>query len=247
MGNEEFGRILKQALEEKVQDMAASPYLLERVKMEAEARSRKERNFMGISKKIAVAAAVCVMSVTAYAAVSSFSGAAGYSSTDIKTFAQLEKADDKLGLDAKFVESFSNGLTFSYAGTGEDFGVDENGNQAGAAYKNISVTYESKDGRSVTLGISEGDPFADDGAEWPEGYTTMKNKFVPDGYEVTPEEIALQEAGKLNVAFGGGQEVEIMESEGYYWEADGLYYHLTAFDMGFGEAAMAQMAAEIMQ
>ena len=49
MENEKFDQILKRALENKVRDMAASPYLLENVKIEAEARSRKERKFMGIS------------------------------------------------------------------------------------------------------------------------------------------------------------------------------------------------------
>ena len=84
MENEKFDQILKRALENKVRDMAASPYLLENVKIEAEARSRKERKFMGISKKIAVAAAVCVMSVTAYAAVSNLVGTTGGTTKDIK-------------------------------------------------------------------------------------------------------------------------------------------------------------------
>ena len=113
MENEKFDQILKRALENKVRDMAASPYLLENVKIEAEARSRKERKFMGISKKIAVAAAVCVMSVSAYAAVSNLAVISGYTTADIKTFAQLEKAEDKLGFDINLVETFSNGMTFS--------------------------------------------------------------------------------------------------------------------------------------
>lgn len=247
MKNEKFDLILKRALEEKVRDVAASPYLLEKVKIEAEARNRKEQNYMGISKKIAVAAAICVMSVTAYAAVSNFAGVSGHTTNDIKTFAQLEKAEDKLGLDAKFVEAFSNGMTFSYAGTGEEQGKDENGNAVGTAYKTISIQYVDGNGNDVSLHVSEGSPYVDEGMEQPEGYAVMENKFVPNGYEPTEEELALQEAGRLNIGYGGAnQEVQTMQSEAYYWEADGLYYHLMAFDLNLGEDAFRQMAAEIM-
>ncbi len=240
MENEKFDQILKRALENKVRDMAASPYLLENVKIEAEARSRKERKFMGISKKIVVAAAVCVMSVTAYAAVSNLAVISGYTTADIKTFAQLEKAEDKLGLDAKFVESFSNGMTFSYAGTGTEQGQDENGNNVGTAYKTISVTYEDKDGKSVGLHISEGSPNEDAGQQGPEGYHVLENKFVPADYEPTEEELA------LNIGYGT-DEVQTMRSESYYWEADGLYYSLLGFDLNLGEEGFKQMAAEIME
>ncbi len=246
MENEKFDQILKRALENKVRDMAASPYLLENVKIEAEARSRKERKFMGISKKIVVAAAVCVMSVTAYAAVSNLTKVSSHTTNDIKTFAQLEKAEDKLGLDAKFVESFSNGMTFSYAGTGTEQGQDENGNNVGTAYKTISVTYEDKDGKSVGLHISEGSPNEDAGQQGPEGYHVLENKFVPADYEPTEEELALQKAGKLNIGYGT-DEVQTMRSESYYWEADGLYYSLLGFDLNLGEEGFKQMAAEIME
>lgn len=248
MKNEKFDQILKHALENKVQDMAASPYLLENVKIEAEARSRKERNFMGISKKIAVAAAVCVISVTAYAAVSSLSGISSHTTNDIKTFAQLEKADDKLGLDAKLAENLSNGMTFTRGGTGEEFGWDENGNKLEKSYKKLTATYEDENGNSISLSITEGSPMVDAGKQEPEGYHVLMNKFVPDGYEPTEEELALQEAGKLNIGYGGAdQEVENMQSEAYYWEADGLYYCLIGFDLNLGEEAFAQMAADIMK
>lgn len=248
MRNDEFDQILKHALEDKVRDMAASPYLLEKVKIEAEARSRKERDFMGISKKIAVVAAVCVMSVTAYAAVSSLSGVSSHTTNNIKTFAQLEKAEDKLGLDANLVETLSNGMTFAYGGTGEEYGWDENGNKLDKSYKMLTASYEDKNGGSISLSVTEGSPRADAGEQEPEGYHVLENKFVPDGYEPTEEELALQEAGKLNIGYGGAdQEVMNMQSESYYWEDDGLYYCLIGFDLNLGEEAFAQMAADIMK
>ena len=246
MENEKFDQILKRALENKVRDMAASPYLLEYVKIEAEARSRKERKFMGISKKIAVAAAVCVMSVTAYAAVSNLAGTTGGTTKDIKTFAQLEKADDKLGLNANLVESFSNGMTFKDGGIGENYGVDENGNEMGKAYKRLSASYEDKDGNRVTLIIDEGNHYVDAGQEASKGYSAHENLFVPPDYEPTEEELALQKAGKLNIGYGA-DEVERTVSESYYWQEDGLYYGLIGFDLNLGEEGFAQMAAEIME
>ena len=44
----------------------------------------------------------------------------------------------------------------------------------------------------------------------------------------------------------GSEEVEIMQMEYYGWNDEGIYYSLVGFDCGFGEEAMAQMAAEIM-
>ena len=248
MENEKFDQILKRALENKVRDMAASPYLLENVKIEAEARSRKERKFMGISKKIVVAAAVCVMSVTAYAAVSNLAVISGYTTADIKTFAQLEKAEDKLGFDINLVETFSNGMTFSDGGTGEDHGIDEYGREMDKAYKTLAATYKDENGNHVTLRVTEGSPEADAGEDVAEGYSTMKNMFLPPDYEYEPteEEKALQEAGKLNIAYGSS-EVEIKTSESYYWNEDGMYYCLIGFDLDLGEEAFKQMAAEIME
>lgn len=250
MRNEEFEQILKQALENRAKEITASPYLLEKVKLEAEARGRKERKFMGISKKIAVAAAICVMSVTAYAAVSNLAGTTGHTTTDIKTFAQLEKAEDKLGFDISLPDTLSNGMTFSDGGTGEEYGWDENGNRLDKTYKMLAATYKGKDGKHVSLHITEGDPRVDAGEQAPEGYSTMTNKFLPADYEgeyeLTEEEIALQEAGKLNIAYGSS-EVEIKESESYYWEKDGLYYCLIGFDLNLGEEAFAEMAADIMK
>lgn len=250
MRNEEFEQILKQALENRAKEITASPYLLEKVKLEAEARGRKERKFMGISKKIAVAAAICVMSVTAYAAVSNLAGISSHSTNDIKTFAQLEKAEDKLGFDISLPDTLSNGMTFSDGGTGEEYGWDENGNRLDKTYKMLTAAYKDGDGNSISLHVTEGDPRVDAGEKAPEGYSTMTNKFLPPDYEgeyeLTEEEIALQEAGKLNIAYGSS-EVEVMQSESYYWEADGLYYCLIGFDLNLGEEAFAQMAADIMK
>ena len=72
--------------------------------------------------------------------------------------------------------------------------------------------------------------------------------FLPPDYEYEPteEEKALQEAGKLNIAYGSS-EVEIKTSESYYWNEDGMYYCLIGFDLDLGEEAFKQMAAEIME
>ena len=55
----------------------------------------------------------------------------------------------------------------------------------------------------------------------------------------------MRDAGEIFVSYGTA-DVQWNEMENYSWEDNGVYYSLTAADCGFGEEAMAAMAAEIM-
>ena len=241
----EFDRLMKQALEEKVRDVEPSENLLVNIRREADER-RKEYGFMKINMKkmVTAAAVICALSVTCYAA-GQLGSVVSHNGPDIETFAELEKAEKKLGFDAKFVETFENGMTFQNGGVGETQGQDEDGNPMGKKYKMMTVSYADEKGNKVSLNIDGGSPYVDAGVEEAEGYCTETYKFVPTDYELTEEDKEKEATGEWVISCGS-EEVEMMQMEYYGWNDEGVYYSLVSFDCDFGEVAMAQMAAEIM-
>lgn len=241
----EFDTLIKEALEERVKEIEPSEQMLENIRREAKER-RKETGSMKFGmKKVVAVAAICLMSVTAYAATQMV-GTIGYSTTDITAYEDLAKAEKKLGFDAKYVESFANGFTFENGGIGATQGMDENNNPVGEEYGVLTVCYKNDAGNTLNLRIEEGNPYVDAGNEAGKGYSVSKNKFVPPDYELTEEDKALRDSGELNIAFGS-DEVELKTFEHYQWQDDGLYYSLGVFDCDLGEEAMKAMAAEVMK
>ncbi|WP_458407500.1 hypothetical protein [Anaerotignum sp.] len=241
----DFERLMKQALAEKVRDVEPSENMLANIRAEANER-RKETGFMkmNMKKMVAAVAAICALSVTCYAA-GQLGSVTSSSTPNIETFAELEKAEKKLGFDAKFVETFANGMTFQRGGTGETQGQDEDGNPMGEKYKTMTVSYADEQGNKVNLLIDGGSPYADAGVEMTEGYSSDTYLFLPNEDALTEEYKAMQDAGEIYISYGT-EDVQWNEMENYSWEDDGVYYALVASDCGFGEEAMAAMAAEIM-
>lgn len=241
----DFDTWMKEALAKKVETLAPSAEMLENIRKEAkEGRKEKDSMKFGIKKVIAVAA-VCMLSVTAYAATQLASVSIG-TTNNITAYEDLARAEKKLGFDAKYVEKFDNGFTFDSAGTGETQGKDEEGNAIGKEYNVLSISYKNADGQTVSYMVEDGSVYADAGQKVTEGYSVSKNKFVPPDYELTEEDKALQETGELNIAFGSDK-VELKTFEYYSWEDDGLYYSLGVFDADLGEAGLRDMAEQIMK
>ncbi len=240
----DFDRWMKEALTKKVQNLEPSEQMLENIRKEAEER-RKENGFMKFGmKKIVAVAAVCVMSVTAYAATQ-LASVSVWTTNNITAYEDVEKAEKKLGMDAKYVEHFDNGFTFDRAGTGQEQGQDEEGNPVGNEYNVLSISYKNKDGQTVHFSAQNGSAYADAGQEETEGYVVTANKFVPPDYELTEEDRAMQAAGELNIGYGSDK-VELKTFEKYSWLDGGLYYTLGVFDCNLGEDVLKDMAAEIM-
>ena len=240
-----FDMLIRQALAEKVRDVEPSDDLLKKIRTEADER-RKENGLMkyNMKKMAAAAAVICALSVTCYAA-GQLGSVVSSSSPDIGTFAGLEKAEKKLGFDAKFVETFENGMTFQRGGTGETQGQDEDGNPVGKKYKTLTVSYADQEGNEVTLLIDGGSPYADAGVETTKGYSKDTFLFLPNEDALTEEYKAMEDAGEIYISYGTAEE-EWNVMENYSWEEDGVYYSLTAADCGLGEEELAAMAAEIM-
>lgn len=240
----DFEQMMRQALEERASGIEPSAQMLANIKKEAEGRKeRKGMKHLGMKKMMAAVAAVCILSVTCYAA-SQVSGVIAGSRADIHTLEGLQRAESKLDFEAKYVEEFSNGMKFRIAGLGKTQGLDENGNRMGKVYQMLTVDYADEGGRNVSLTIEGGNHFVDAGEENVMGYVTNTYKFVPPDYEKTAEDLKKEAAGELNISYGTDK-VEINEVEYYGWEDEGVYYSLTGFDCNLGEAELARMAAEI--
>lgn len=245
MKKESFEGLLKQMLEEQTKGIEASPYLLTRIKAEANRKRRKEKDSMKFfnTKRIVAAAVICLLSVTCYGALN-FSGEAAHVKNNITSFADLEKAEKKLGFDAKYVECFANGFTFDRGGTGKTYGIDENGEKTGNEYHLMAIGYKNDAGKEVLLSIENGNRSVDSGQEMMDGYSVNVYKFVPPNYEKTEEDIAKEEAGELAISYGT-DEIQINSMENYSWQDNGLYYSLTCADCDLGEEEMKKMAEEM--
>ena len=260
----DFDRMMKEALTAKVQGVEPSENLLANIRKEAEER-RKENGFMkmNMKKMMTAAAVICTLSVTCYAA-GQFHSMVSSGEPNIETFAELEQVKQELNFDAKFVETFENGMTFQRGGTGETYWLDETGNETGKKYKKLSISYTNEDAnetdkrnneksasyvneekKTVVLHIEEGSLLSDAGTETIEGYSCNTFLFLPDEDALTEEYQAMADAGEIFISYGTEEE-EWKVMEHYSWEDDGVYYSLVASDGGFGEEAMAAMAAEIM-
>lgn len=244
MKRDELDAMIQNAMEKRTEHLNADPMMLERIKREAASRERKERISMKLftAKRIAAVVVVCFASVTCYAAVH-FSGVEAQTSVDITSYAQVEKAEEKVGFDMKTVEVFSNGFTFVNGGTGEMYGQDENGNNVGEPYALMTLSYE-KEGKTVVVTAQDGNPYVDAGQDVREGYSSQLYKFVPEGYELTAEDQEKEANGELIISYGTD---EVMESvmEVYSWKDGNLFYSMTAENCNLGEDTMAQMAEEI--
>ena len=241
----DFDKMMKQVLEAKVRDVEPSANMLTNIRQEVDEK-RKENGFMkyDMRKMVAAVAAIFALSVTCYAA-GQLGGVVSSGIPDIETFAGLEKAEKKLGYDAKYVETFKNGMTFQYGGTGETQGQDEDGNPMGKKYKTMTVSYADEAGNKVSLLIDGGSPYADAGVGASTGYSSNTFLFLPNEDALTEEYKAMRDAGEIYISYGAA-DVQWNEMENYSWEDNGVYYSLVASDCDFGEDAMAAMAAEIM-
>lgn len=240
MKRDEWDVMIQSVLEKQTERLEADPMMLERVKREAASSARKERFSMKLftPKRIAAIAVVCFASVTCYAAVN-LSGTEAKTTKNITSYAQIEKAEEKMGMDMKTVETFSNGFTFVEGGTGEVTGQDENGTPTGATHPMMTLVYE-KDGKNIMITGEKGDIYADAGEETVEGYRSQLYKFVPEGYELTAED----KAKEMIISYGADEVTESMV-ETYTWMDNGVLYTFVADDISLGEEAMTQMAEEL--
>lgn len=207
-------------------------------------------------KVILIAAALCLIGSAAAVAAGKVAGWTSHTYSnrpDFVSLKELDQAEEAMGFSIQAVEKFTNGYQFDKGFIIDVQEHDSNGTVLGSfpetslEYRNganwvgLSVypaykkTETEKHGEIVTI------PYGDITLT----YTKDIYKFVPPDYQVTPEEEALIEQGKLYVSYGTDA-VEIREMTAISWYAGEASYLLMPYgDTPVPQEELVQMAKEI--
>lgn len=253
--------ILEERIRETLKNKADSVHVdaLDRQRIQVKVYERleeenrmKHRNW---KKVIVAAAAICVLgSITAMALGRATVSVSHSSKNDaVHDYAQAVSMQNGFDKNVKSVEKFSNGYQFSEAVPTYGDERDEKGNIL-SERTYMTYTYEKDGLDSVMLNgyrstMAEGTQpdqtmTLENGVELK--YSKMRNKFVPVDYEPTEEELALSEAGKLNIGYGS-DEVEEMNSCSVIWKEGEITYVLFSFEDSLSGDEMLQMAKEVVE
>ncbi|GAA0076976.1 hypothetical protein UT300005_13540 [Clostridium sp. CTA-5] len=172
--------------------------------------------------------------------------------TQITQFPVEDKVKDTVGFLPKYVDSFENGFKFASFNISNDAEVDDNGNKI-REMKSADFEYTkegTQKGQSLSMNAQSIDEkdfnkniegLKDNMTEY-KGvkmyYHSMHNKFVPEDYVKTEEEIKLMEEGKLNVGYGS-DEISESNSQSVYWYQNGVQYSI--FNMEYNDVDKDQM------
>lgn len=217
------------------------------VSMKKSEQGRK--HFSAKKLVIGVAAACLLISGGVFAGKT-----AGYISGYEKeyTYAELDKAEEKLGFSPDVAEAFSNGYSFEKMWVGNTRAVDEN-QETVYTFPELSVDYV-KDGVSdISLyvdmrpekGEQDKEPdLTDQCGDIALRYDVYTYKFVPAGYELTEEDKANLERDDYEIS-EGSDEIEYSQMTHVTWEKDGVYYCLLGSDTALTGEEMFAMAKEL--
>ena len=217
------------------------------VSMKKSEQGRK--HFSAKKLVIGVAAACLLISGGVFAGKT-----AGYISGYEKeyTYAELDKAEEKLGFSPDVAEAFSNGYSFEKMWVGNTRAVDEN-QETVYTFPELSVDYV-KDGVSdISLyvdmrpekGEQDKEPdLTDQCGDIALRYDVYTYKFVPAGYELTEEDKANLERDDYEIS-EGSDEIEYSQMTHVTWEKDGVYYNLLGSDTALTGEEMFAMAKEL--
>lgn len=170
------------------------------------------------------------------------------------TYAELDKAEEKLGFSPDVSETFSNGYSFEEMWVGDTHAVDEN-QETVYTFPELSVDY-ARDGVSdISLyvdkrpekGEQDKEPnLTDQCGDIALRYDVYTYKFVPVGYELTEEDKANLERDDYEIS-EGTDEVEYSQVTCVTWEKDGVYYNLLGSDTALTGEEMFAMAKELIE
>ena len=195
-------------------------------------------NFQKVIKKAAVVlAAVLLLTTTAYAA--DFMNIKSLATTGGKeylseAYKDMDKAMKKAGFEITAPESFENGYCFQTVRVGETGAYDEN-NKELFTYKDLVVFYKSPAGATLSLFTHVDREELSQGRREPDmtrmvgevqvEYRLDHYKFVPEDYELTPEDKAMLEQPGYYLSYGSDTVIE-QDNHSLTWVKDGVNYHI---------------------
>lgn len=243
---------IKMTLEMRCGAISASETLKQRIDKEVSMKKtvHDSRHFSGKKFAIGVAAACLLLSGSVFAGKTR-GYVSGYESS-YSSYAELDKAEEKLGFCVDVAERFDNGYSFEEMQVENTRAVDEEGKTL-YTFPELSVQY-AKDGiRDIILCVDKR-PEKEEDEKAPDltdqcgdialRYDVYTYKFVPVDYELTEEDRANLERDDYEISVGT-DEVEYAQMTHVTWEKDGVYYELLGDDTALSGEEMLEMAKEI--
>lgn len=256
---QDFGSRIKEALEKECDGISASEQLKCRIdemicsSICAKSSAEMEVKHMSMKKiVILVAACLLVSGITVVAGKTARIGVQGSEAPEYTDYAELGKAEEKLGYTVDSVEQFTNGYSFAGVQINELKAYGEENNEL-YSIPSMQISY-TKDGKDMELYIQQRveevviakQPNAvracgDVSVRFDE-YTY---KFVPASYELTEEDKVNEQKDDYFISYGS-DDIEIRKAVDVRWEKDGLYYELIGFDLDMDGEEALDMAEEIL-
>lgn len=258
MEERKLDNLIQETLEEQAGRISMSPDLQRQIRQKVRSTKYEEVTTMRriSAKKVVIAAAVMCMAMSIVAVaggkVAGWVSGRSTNNPSIKTYEDIKMADSKMGVKVQSVEKFTNGLAFDMGFLQDVQEVDENGVTVGT-FPEVNIQYKKGAQRAsfsaIPVGKDDGTAKHAETTTIPYGdevLTVTKDyyKFVPPTYEITPEEQAAMDEGKLYISYG----TEQVENEVMYavsWEHDLRYLLLSSDSMGVSQEELVEMAKEV--
>lgn len=190
-----------------------------------------------IKKAAAVLAAVLILATTAYA--SDFMNVKSLANTGRKeyhseSYQDMGKAMKKAGFTINAPESFENGYCFQTVRTEESGAYDEH-NEELFTYMDLVVYYRNPAGTTLLLFSCSNREELSQNSRQPDTtrmigdvqveYRLDHYKFVPEDYELAPEDEAMLKQPGYYLSYGSDTVIE-QDNHSLSWVQDGIRYHI---------------------
>lgn len=221
----------------------------------------KEQKTMKTHKKtiriLALAAAIALLSVTAYAA--DFLGICSLESagqgTHYRSYAQIQKAVSKANLSVNLPETLPEGYAFKEADVDTIRGKDENGHTA-LTYRELNATYANKSGNQLYLAAyltQEGLPKSNSISSETRtvngvtmSYQQDFYRLVPGDYQPTPEDEAWSRQPNHYISYGSSS-IQEQTIAFLTWQENGTSYMLYELDTTLPADTLFSIAETLLQ
>lgn len=248
MTDKKMDQLLMQALSPNIHDEEINVRLDE----------RKETSMMNFNtRKMGILiACICLFAgLTVFAAGKIVSLQTG---KDYKAYTQYEdydKAMKKAGYHITAPKQLGDEYSFKeYSVVGTD--AKDANNHTVTSFKELKVTYENAAGDQLVLNTLKASDYQEETVMKPDdicningisvSYTTYRMITVPDDYELTEEEKAMEETGKIWFTKGGFDKKEETEYAFVSWEKDGIRYNLMDEGMKVQKDSLFDMAENVL-
>ena len=190
-----------------------------------------------MKKAAAVLAAVLILTTTAYA--SDFMNIKSLATTGrgeyhSESYKDMGKAMKKAGFEITAPESFENGYSFRNVRVGETGAYDEHDKEL-FTYKDLVVYYRNPAGTTLSLFTHADREELSQNSRQPDmtriigevqvNYWLDHYKFVPEDYELTPEDEAMLQQPGYYLSYGSDTVIE-QDNHTLSWIQDGVDYSI---------------------